>query len=256
MAKKKQKKYTQNQASFAKERKRIQRFMRRAEKRGFTFEPNIIPDMPSRVTAKQLEKIKALKPEELYKRATYRVPNSNVSVTGTEGRALERSMASLKAAETVRRRKEIKEKIDSGYYEDFYSDYQYSDEPEFVSYLVYDNVQQMIDSWFPAENWSKWFAGVKEEDKNQLKSIIQGAESQYGITEVARRMEENADRIISLAQSILYESGGGKKGGLNSNRNEIQRDFVEFASILKGSALTLQESADLSSMEEEEEDNS
>lgn len=256
MAKKKQKKYTQNQASFAKERKRIQRFMRRAEKRGFTFEPNIVPDMPSRVTAKQLEKIKALKPEELYKRATYRVPNSNVSVTGTEGRALERSMASLKAAETVRRRKEIKEKIDSGFYENFYSDYQSTDEPEFVSYLVYDNVQQMIDSWFPAENWSKWFAGVKEEDKNQLKSIISGAESQYGITEVARRMEENADRIISLAQSILYESGGGKKGGLNSNRNEIQRDFVEFASILKGSALTLQESADLSSMEDEEEDNS
>lgn len=256
MARKQQKKYTQNQASFAKERKRIQRFIRRAEKRGYTFEDNIIPEMPSRVTAKQLERIKALKPEELYKRATYRVPGTGLNVTGTEGRALERSIASLKAAETVRRRKELYAKIESGYYENFYDTYDYSPEPEFVSYLVYDNVQQMIDSWFPAENWSKWFAGVKEEDKNQLKSIINGAESQYGITEVAKRMEENAERIISLAQSILYESGGGKKGGINSNRNEIQRDFVEFASILKGSALTLQESAELSSMEENEEDNS
>lgn len=256
MARKQQKKYTQNQANFAKERKRIQRFIRRAEKRGYTFEENLIPDMPSRVTAKQLERIKALKPEELYKHATYKVPNSNVSVTGTEGRALERSVASLKAAETVRRRKELYAKIESGYYENFYDTYDYTPEPEFVSYLVYDNVQQMIDSWFPAENWSKWFAGVKEEDKNQLKAIINGAESQYGITEVAKRMEDNAERIISLAQSILYESGGGKTGGLNSNRNEIQRDFVEFASILKGSALTLQESAELSSMEENEEDNS
>ena len=256
MARKQQKKYTQNQASFAKERKRIQRFIRRAEKRGYTFEENLVPDMPSRVTAKQLERIKALKPEELYKHATYKVPNSSVSVTGTEGRALERSVASLKAAETVRRRKELYAKIESGYYENFYDTYDYTPEPEFVSYLVYDNVQQMIDSWFPAENWSKWFAGVKEEDKNQLKAIINGAESQYGITEVAKRMEDNAERIISLAQSILYESGGGKTGGLNSNRNEIQRDFVEFASILKGSALTLQESAELSSMEENEEDNS
>ncbi len=252
---KKNKKATANQIAYKKEQRRIKRFIRSAEKRGYTFESGIVPDMPSRVTTKSLEAIRALRPEQLYKRATYRL-TPDVVISGTEGRALERSIASLKAAETVRKRRERQENdIVDNYYQNR-PDYSYTQEPESVSYLVYNQVREMIDSWIPMDKWSAWFRGVKEEDKNQLNNMLTGAANSEGITTIARRLEQNADKVIALAQAILYESGGGKKGGLSSNRTEIQRDFVEFATILKGSSLTLAESELFTNMNEADEDNS
>ena len=53
----KRKKQTENQKAYQKERRRLLQAVHRAEKQGYIFTEDIIPEMPKRVTKKQLENI-------------------------------------------------------------------------------------------------------------------------------------------------------------------------------------------------------
>ena len=98
------KKITVNQAEYKKELTRIKRFVKRAEKRGYKFNAGILPEMPKRVTKKALEKIKSIRPEDLYKNSTYYDTVSRETFTGVQGRRIECHRASLKRAETLRKK--------------------------------------------------------------------------------------------------------------------------------------------------------
>lgn len=97
-------KITVNQAEYKKELTRIKRFVKRAEKRGYKFNEGILPEMPKRVTKKALEKIKSIRPEDLYKNSTYYDSVSHETFTGVQGRRIERHRASLKRVETLRKK--------------------------------------------------------------------------------------------------------------------------------------------------------
>lgn len=90
-----------NEQLWTKEMRRLRQFLRRAEKRGFSYADNIVPEKPAKVTKKSIQKLQSLTPDELYSRATYVDPQTGVTLTGEQGRALERSRASTKAARTV-----------------------------------------------------------------------------------------------------------------------------------------------------------
>ena len=60
-------KKTENQKAFQKERRRLLQAVRRGKKQGYIFPEDVVPSIPKRVTKKQLEKIKAIKPRDLYK---------------------------------------------------------------------------------------------------------------------------------------------------------------------------------------------
>ena len=47
-------KLTPNQQAWKKELKRLQQFIRKAKKRGYTFPDDVIPETPKRITKKQL----------------------------------------------------------------------------------------------------------------------------------------------------------------------------------------------------------
>lgn len=59
-------KLTKNQQAFKKEINRLRDGLRKAVKRGFLPDFNLIPDMPKRVTKKALEAIRKLKPRNIY----------------------------------------------------------------------------------------------------------------------------------------------------------------------------------------------
>lgn len=74
-----------------KELKRLKRFIKQAEKRGFSFPQYIIPQKPEKVTKKSLQLIQNITPSFLYKKGSYRHPDTGAILTGEQGRALERA---------------------------------------------------------------------------------------------------------------------------------------------------------------------
>jgi hypothetical protein len=63
----KKRKQTESEKLYSKQLKRIKQFIRRAEKRGFIFEEDIIPQKPKKVTKASVRKLEKLTPEKLYK---------------------------------------------------------------------------------------------------------------------------------------------------------------------------------------------
>ena len=202
------KKLTVNQQQWKKEVVRLKQFIRRAEKRGFTFD-DIIPERPKRITKKQLNLIKSLTPNVLYSRSQYTDPQTGQTMAGTEGRRLERSRAALKRFKKSTYNPPIEE--DS----------------------VLHQIEQMIADWKTFPNWSKYFTEVKREDKNRLKALLDGKIAEVGRKETARRLQENAEGINHMADEILY----------SSDEDAVNMDLNYIATVLKGSPLTADESA-------------
>ena len=96
----KKNKLTKNQIAFKKQVTRIKNFIRRATKRGYEFSDNVIPTMPKRVTKKSIEKIKNIKPKDLYSKASYLDKSTGEMVSGSTGRKIERNLSTQKAKET------------------------------------------------------------------------------------------------------------------------------------------------------------
>lgn len=100
MAKRKSK-LTANQREYAKQVKRIRQFVRRAEKRGYHFDENVIPSQPKKVTQASIRKLVQLTPEKLYQKAVYGGEASGGEIVkGVEGIKLERKARAQKAAQT------------------------------------------------------------------------------------------------------------------------------------------------------------
>lgn len=98
MAKRKQ---TPTERSYFKQVKRINQFIRRAEKRGYQFSSDVLPKKPKRITQASVRKLAKLTPDKLYKKAVYGGEASyGEIVSGLEGRKLERSLRAKKAAKT------------------------------------------------------------------------------------------------------------------------------------------------------------
>lgn len=91
-------KLTSNQLQWQKELKRIKSFIKRAEKRGYTFEDYKMPEArPKRVTKKMLQELKSeTTPTKLYKQAEYKDPTTQETLSGYDGRERERKRASKK----------------------------------------------------------------------------------------------------------------------------------------------------------------
>lgn len=99
MAKKKLNNQTVKQ--YNKELKRIRQFIRRAEKRGYKFEDNIIPKKPKKITQGSIRKLKKINPDYLYKKSVYGGEATQGEIVfGLAGRKAERSLSAKRAAYT------------------------------------------------------------------------------------------------------------------------------------------------------------
>lgn len=99
MAKKKLNNQTVKQ--YNKELKRIRQFIRRAEKRGYKFEDNIIPKKPKKITQGSVRKLKKINPDYLYKKSVYGgEATQGEIVTGLAGRKAERKLSAKRASYT------------------------------------------------------------------------------------------------------------------------------------------------------------
>lgn len=204
------KRLTPNQVAWNKEFKRIQRFIKNASKRGFAFDVEI--EKPSRVTRKQLEKIRSLKPKELYKEATYIISETGEEVTGTEGRFYERSQAQLKSRQNIPRE----------------------------SKLVLNAILQRINTWKPDSSMRGWMKQKKMLDRDELDNMLTMFISEKGEDESALILQQNAESVNNAIFTILYDS----------DNEAVALAFTEFATILNGGALSISQSESMTNYTE------
>lgn len=219
---------TPNQKEWEKELKRLQQFIRRAKKRGYTFSEDVIPETPKRITKKQLSKIKGINPQTLYSQAEFYNPETGETISGIEGRKFERKRSARKGLQTRQNKRQSTLK---------HSLPQESDN-------VLRHIEQMIADWQPMSNWSAYFSEAKREDKTRLETVLQSSITEKGRIETARSLQNTATNVIDLADRVMY----------SSDEDQVQLDLVEFATILKGRSLTPEEAIDLTELAEIQEE--
>lgn len=97
----KRRKQTPAERAYSKQVKRIKQFISRAEKRGYQFSEDVLPQRPNRVTQANVRKLAKLTPDKLYQKAIYGgLASFGEIVSGSEGVKLERSFRAKKAAQT------------------------------------------------------------------------------------------------------------------------------------------------------------
>lgn len=218
-------KLTPNQQAWKKERKRIQQFIRRAKKRGYTFPEDLIPETPKRITQKQLSKIRGINPQTLYTQAEFYNPITGETISGLEGRAFERKRSARKAQETKALKRLQKQQLPR------------------QTYLILQNIRDLINQFTPSTLWSNYWTQKKEADKNKLESLLDNAITQEGESVIAERLQNYAGDIERIINSILY----------GSDEEQTQFDMVGFATIIKGRSLTQHESSELTDLMEYQE---
>lgn len=214
---------TPNQQEWKKELKRLKQFIKRAEKRGYIFDENIIPETPQRITKKKLSEIKDINANALYSSSKYFNKETGETITGIEGRKIERKKAAQKAARTksTKRKNQI-------------TNSQISTLPSETD-IVLRHVEEMIANWIPLPDWSRYFIEAKKNDKNTLTNILDQSITEIGRVDTAKRLQNAATDIIETVERILY----------SSNEEQVQIDLVDIATILKGRSLTAEESINL-----------
>ena len=174
-------KLTKNQIAFKKQITRIKNFIRRATKRGYEFSDNVIPTMPKRVTKKSIEKIKNIKPKDLYSKASYLDKSTGEIVSGSTGRKIERNLSSQKAKET---RKNNTNKRHSN---------------NNKNYITYETV--IMKNFY---EYIKSFTSNKIRDS--LFGMIKTLEHEQGRTEVAKALQNMPLQFHEILARCGYDS--------------------------------------------------
>ena len=174
---------------------------------------------------KQLSKIRGINPQTLYSQAEYHNPITGETISGLEGRTFERKRSARKAQETKALKRLQKQQLPS------------------QTYLVLQNIRDLINQFTPSSIWSNYWTHKKEADKNKLQSLLDNTIAQEGENVVAERLQNYAGDIERIINSILY----------GSDEEQTQFDMVEFATIIKGRSLTQHESSELTDLMETQE---
>ena len=177
----KKNKLTKNQIAFKKQLTRIKNFIRRATKRGYEFSDDIIPTMPKRVTMKSIEKIKNIKPKDLYSKASYLDKSTGEMVSGSIGRKIERNLSTQKAKET---RKNNNNKRHSN---------------NNKIYITYETV--ILGNFY---KYIKSFTSYKIRDG--LFGMIKTLEHEQGRTEVAKALQNMPLQFHEILARCGYDS--------------------------------------------------
>lgn len=243
MAKRSRAKQTANQRAYTKQVKRIKQFIARAEKRGYRFEADIIPQTPKRITKTAIENLKHLTPVRLYEKATTIDYDTGEIISGTEGRRNERRESAKKAQETRKRKAERSTS---------YSDNNNTDYPNGGD-IIADNIlldfisrlQEPEPPIFPynrsLERKMEELIRTRKQSKTTLLSLTYSRINEIGARALGWVLEESYDEVQITLEALLYRT---------SNSEDVISACSQLASIIKGSPLSMSELQDIADQEE------
>lgn len=171
---------------YNKERNRIKRFIRNAEKRGYVFEPNIIPPRPKTITSGSIRRLSKIRPAQLYSKAYAISAVTGQPITVEQRKREIREEASRKAWETRRRKK------DREHYDRIKSDRQWQ-EMFHIGRLVWNKVQSMIAN-----------VGVQQsQSADLLNNLLNSQIEQYGADIVLYSIAQASEDFLSTCEVII-----------------------------------------------------
>lgn len=171
---------------YNKERNRIKRFIRNAEKRGYVFEPNLIPPKPKRITSGSIRRLSRIRPAELYKKAYALSAVTGQPITVEQRKREIREEASRKAWETRRRKK------DQADYNRIKSNREWQ-QTFHASKLVWDKVQSMIAN-----------VGVQQaQSADLLNNLLNSEIENYGVDSVMYSIAQASEDFLSTCEVII-----------------------------------------------------
>lgn len=160
---------------YAKQLRRIKRFIKRAENRGFQFDESVIPKKPKRVTQASVRKLQRITPEKIYKKGVYAGEDTFGEI--------------IKADRYLKQRKKPKEVKTKKY------------KPLNISTDLHLFSRVII---------SNWYAMLKQfengEAYNLLRTWMGGLIKDNGIDDVANMLEAAAKDGHILTWDIVYKT--------------------------------------------------
>lgn len=171
---------------YNKERNRIKRFIRNAEKRGYVFEPNLIPPKPKTITSGSIRRLAKIRPANLYNKAYAISAVTGQPITVEQRKREIREEASRKAWETRRRKKDEEDynriKTDKEWQQTFNA-----------SKLVWDKVQSMIAN-----------VGVQQSQSAELLNNLLNSEiAKYGTDAVMYSIAQSSEDFLATCEVII-----------------------------------------------------
>lgn len=171
---------------YNKERNRIKRFIRNAEKRGYVFEPNLIPPKPKTITSGSIRRLSKIRPAQLYKKAYAISAVTGQPITVEQRKREIREAAARKAWETRRRKK------DQGEYNKIKSNREWQ-QTFHASKLVWDKVQSMIAN-----------VGIQQsESADLLNNLLNSQIEKYGADIVLYSIAQASEDFLSTCEVII-----------------------------------------------------
>lgn len=171
---------------YNKERNRIKRFIRNAEKRGYVFETNLLPPKPKTITSGSIRRLSKIRPAQLYNKAYAISAVTGQPITVEQRKREIRQEASRKAWETRRRKKDQEEynriKTDREWQQTFHA-----------SKLVWDKVQSMIAN-----------VGVQQsQSADLLNNLLNSEIEKYGVDSVMYSISQASEDFLSTCEVII-----------------------------------------------------
>lgn len=171
---------------YNKQRNRIKRFIRNAEKRGYVFEPNLIPPKPKTITSGSIRRLSKIRPAQLYSKAYAISAVTGQPITVEQRKREIREQAARKAWETRRRKKDQEDynliKSNKEWQHMFHT-----------SKLVWDKVQSMIAN-----------VGVQQSQSADLLSNLLNSEiEKYGADVVLYSISQASEDFLSTCEVII-----------------------------------------------------
>lgn len=171
---------------YNKERNRIKRFIRNAERRGYVFEPNIIPPKPKTITSGSVRRLSKIRPTQLYNKAYAISAVTGQPITSEQRRREIRQEASRKAWETRKRKKDQED------YNRIKSDREWQ-QMFHASKLVWDKVQSMIANMSVQQSYSA----------DLLNNVLNSQIEQYGADIVLYSIAQASEDFLSTCEVII-----------------------------------------------------
>nr|DAJ86897.1 MAG TPA: hypothetical protein [Caudoviricetes sp.] len=212
---------------YTKERRRIQNFIRKAEKRGYQFNYQLPPSVSNldKITKKMVNELKKTTPEKLYEQSVYGGSESyGEIIKGSEGRKAERSARSKKSATTRRQHKTEQQVIQD--------------------IRIIDEIKLMIDNlpdikWY-GFNQPRNYETIKSVLINGLDDTTDEADANGQLLEYLQHLVDHLPEISVATDLIKYDS------------DEIRVDgaFNQLLSIILKRPLTINEAKNLENFNE------
>lgn len=201
----KRRKQTPSESAYLKQLKRIKQFISRAEKRGYQFSSDVIPQRPKRITQASVRKLAKLTPDKLYKKAVYGgLASGGEIVPATEGVKLERSFRAKKAAET--RKYRLAEPVQEP-----------TNTPDFVPP---ENLLEFGISNVIVQNFKSQILHFPKEIADKIIALINTLVTEQGIEDVAYSLQHMPMQFYEYINRQGYDS--------NASIQEFSSALIEY----------------------------